>query len=95
MEVNGLGSVPNLQPIGKADTSTTPSQTEVGGAQKIDTTDEVQISSAAEMMQQLGETSSLHTERLAQIKAAIDAGTYETPEKLEAALGKMLDEIQS
>jgi len=31
--------------------------------------------------------------RLAKIKAQIDAGEYDTPDKLEAALGRLFDEI--
>ncbi|VAX38416.1 hypothetical protein MNBD_PLANCTO02-1461 [hydrothermal vent metagenome] len=94
MEVNGLGSIPNLQPVQQTKSATTPTSSPASGTQKINTTDELQISSAAEMIQQLGETSSLHNERLAQIKAAIKEGTYETPEKMEAALSKILNEIQ-
>jgi negative regulator of flagellin synthesis FlgM len=32
-------------------------------------------------------------ERLAQIRAAIEAGTYETDDKLDAAVDRLLDEI--
>ena len=37
--------------------------------------------------------SDMRAERLAQIKAAIDDGTYDTDEKLDAALSRMLDQI--
>jgi hypothetical protein len=37
----------------------------------------------------------LRAQRLAQIKAAIDADTYETPDKLEAALNLLFGEIGS
>jgi negative regulator of flagellin synthesis FlgM len=45
------------------------------------------------MLDELNRAPEVRAERLAQIKAAIEAGTYETPEKLEAALSKLLDEI--
>jgi hypothetical protein len=32
--------------------------------------------------------------RLAEIKAAIEAGTYETPEKLELALNRMVEQLK-
>lgn len=45
------------------------------------------------MLDDLSQSSAVRAERLAQIKADIEAGTYETPEKLEAALSKMLGEL--
>lgn len=41
------------------------------------------------MLENMNRTSSIREERIVQIKAAIANGTYETPEKLEAALEKM------
>jgi len=42
-------------------------------------------------MDRVGETPEMRAERLAQIKEAIDNGTYETDEKLDAALSRMFD----
>jgi anti-sigma28 factor (negative regulator of flagellin synthesis) len=47
------------------------------------------------MLDELNQSSEVRSERLAQIKSAIDAGTYDTPEKLEAALSKMLGQVES
>jgi anti-sigma28 factor (negative regulator of flagellin synthesis) len=46
-------------------------------------------------MEQINQSAEMKQERIAQIKAAIEADTYETPEKLEAALGKFLDQYTS
>jgi hypothetical protein len=43
----------------------------------------------------LDQSSDLHQARLDRIKADIKAGVYETPEKLESALGNLLKEIES
>lgn len=58
-------------------------------------TDEVEISSAGRLLDQLQQSGLVRAERLNQIKAAIESGEYETPEKLEAALQRMLAEVQS
>jgi negative regulator of flagellin synthesis FlgM len=55
--------------------------------------DELQISDAAMAMEQSGEQSGIRSDRVAQIRAQIADGTYETPEKMEIALGRLLDEI--
>ena len=55
--------------------------------------DELEISSAGRMLDEMTNNSDMRAERLAQIKAAIDDGTYDTDEKLDAALSRMLDQI--
>lgn len=57
--------------------------------------DQVEISSAGRMLDQIQQSGGLRAERLAQIKAAIDAGEYETEEKLDAALRRMLTQLES
>jgi len=56
-------------------------------------TDQVEISSMGKMLDDVSRTPGLREQRLAQIKSAIEAGTYDTPEKLELALSRMLDRL--
>lgn len=55
--------------------------------------DEVQISDAALLMEQIGNIPSVRQDRVNQIRQQIANGTYETPEKLDVALERLLDEI--
>jgi negative regulator of flagellin synthesis FlgM len=55
--------------------------------------DRVEISSAAEAAIQAAESGEMRTELVNQLRAQIAAGTYETPEKLDVALDRLLDEI--
>lgn len=97
MSMNSPGSVPGASPIRPV--SPTSASRPAGNSnpatesQPLSPRDEVEISSAGEMLDRLNQSSEIRAERLAQIRAAIEAGEYETPEKLEAALEKMLDEI--
>lgn len=59
----------------------------------IDTTDELQLSPAAQMAGKLSEIPDIRWERVNQIKAAIADGTYMTDEKMGVALDRLLDEI--
>jgi len=92
MAVNGPGSVSGSVPIRSVRPPAEVSPTKETG-KVTPANDRVEISAAARMLDELNESSAVHAERLAKIKSAIDAGEYETPDKLEAALEKMLREI--
>jgi negative regulator of flagellin synthesis FlgM len=55
--------------------------------------DEVEFSAAARMLDRLQGDPQVRAERLAEIRAAIVAGTYETPEKMALAIERLLAEI--
>lgn len=92
MDISGPGSVGGTGPVRPADVqsinnvSPTPPGIEIP-------VDEVEISAAAQMLERLSNDPRIREARLAEIQAQIAAGTYETPEKLEAAIMRMLSEI--
>lgn len=90
MEVHGLTSVGASVPINH----TRPViETEQAATSPISSPqDEVEISAAGKMLDGMTRTTGVREERLAQIKAAIDSGTYDTPEKLELALSRMIEQ---
>lgn len=98
MDVQGPGSIPGnvpLKPIEPASQVRPASDVAPTSETKpVGRSDEVEISPAGKMLDQLHQTSALRADRLDQIRAAIEAGEYETPEKLEAAVEKLLHEIQ-
>jgi len=55
--------------------------------------DRVDISAAAEAAIQATETGEIRHDLVNQIRAQIAAGSYETPDKLDAAIERLLDEI--
>jgi len=92
MDISGPGSVGGTGPV---------RPTDVQGANKVSPTppgielpvDEVEISPAAQMLERISSDPRVREARLAEIQAQIASGTYETPEKLEAAIMRMLSEI--
>ena len=94
MPVNGPGSIQNSFPIKPAQSTSTPPVQKSAETKPIATSDELEISSTGKMLEHLNQSPEVRAERLAQIKAAIDAGEYETPDKLEIALKKMIAEIE-
>ena len=55
--------------------------------------DEVQISAAGEAAANAAESGDIRSDLVAQVRNEIAAGTYETPEKLDTALDRLLDEV--
>jgi|YNPMSStandDraft_1061717.scaffolds.fasta_scaffold161393_1 negative regulator of flagellin synthesis FlgM len=55
--------------------------------------DELQISEAAQRLFDAQEVSEIRWDRVREIRAQIAAGTYETPEKLEIALRRLLERL--
>ena len=90
MDVRSLGSVSGAVPVRPTAPAAEPAR--ASGTQPISTEDKVEISSAARLLDTASRSSEIRAERLDQIKAEIEAGTYETPEKLEAALVRLLAE---
>lgn len=94
MDVSSTGSVGGAGPIRPAQVAPSqgPAQTAPGGLEAPQ--DEVEISSAARILEQLQTNPEVRAARLAEIRAAIEAGVYESDEKLSAAVDRLLDEIQ-
>jgi negative regulator of flagellin synthesis FlgM len=92
MEVRGLSSASPMSPFSRPEATPAPDQT----ASMAPTTpkDEVEISEVGKMLDDASRTPGIRDQRLAQIKAAIEAGTYETPEKLELALNRMVEQLK-
>lgn len=94
MDVTGAGAIGHAAPIRPAHLS---------GAQGVDATrpggieapqDEVQISSAARALGQLDAGTQIHEARLAEIRAAIADGSYETFDKLDAAVDQLIEALR-
>lgn len=90
MDVRGVSSVPGAQSIRSLNGSSVPqSQPTRPQAPR----DQLELSSAGKMLDQLSQNPDIRQERLARIKEAIANGTYDTDEKLEAALSRMFDAV--
>lgn len=58
-----------------------------------ETVDQLDISQEAEIASRMHDIPEIRADRVAAIRAEIEAGTYETPEKLDTAVSRLLDEI--
>jgi anti-sigma28 factor (negative regulator of flagellin synthesis) len=92
MEVRGLNSANPVSPGNRPETSPQPEKPQAVGP--LAPQDEVEISAVGKLLDDASRTSGVREQRLAEIKAAIEAGTYETPEKLELALNRMIEQLK-
>jgi negative regulator of flagellin synthesis FlgM len=62
-------------------------------AESMPIRDEVNISDAARLVEQVHQAPDIRQDKVDSIRAQIAGGTYETPDKLDVALSRLLDEI--
>jgi hypothetical protein len=91
MEIYGLGRIDGPQSVraphqARSVEAQTPLES-LHGADQID------ISPEAELVSRVGGVADLRADRIAEIRSQIAAGVYETTEKLDVAIGRLLDEI--
>ncbi len=68
-------------------------QPSAAGGGHVSQADQLDISHEAELISRLREIPQMRSERIAQIKSAIQRGTYETADKLDVAVDRLLDEL--
>ena len=56
------------------------------------TVDKLELSGVSQLLKTL-KSNDVRTDKVAQVRAQIEAGTYETDDKLDAAADKLLDEL--
>lgn len=87
--INGIGPGSPVQkivqqPIQKQIPANPPAQ--------LPSVDKVELSSTAVHLDAL-KRNDIRADKVADIRAQIEAGTYETPDKLDAAIDKLLDDL--
>jgi negative regulator of flagellin synthesis FlgM len=87
--VNGIQ--PNIAPQSVAPTN--PVVTSAPPAQAAGVSDVVEISTAAALAAKVQEIPDVRADLVSRVKQEIKAGTYETPEKIEIAVERLLDDL--
>jgi negative regulator of flagellin synthesis FlgM len=91
MQVHGPSQVHGAQPIRGPHTSGSIEPSAAAGSSA--TGDRLDISEAGQIASRMAEIPDIRGERVQSIRAAILDGTYETEDKLNAAVDQLLDEI--
>jgi negative regulator of flagellin synthesis FlgM len=91
MEIHGAGGAQGPQPIYPRLAAFTIESGQTVQAQAP--RDQVEISPLAQMLDGINQLPEIRHERVEAIRSQIASGVYETPEKLELALDRMMDEM--
>ncbi len=91
MQIQGPSHLHGAQPV---NTPHRTSQAEATtGASSLTEVDQLDISPEADMVSRSSGLPEMRTDRIADIRAQIASGTYETDAMLDVALDRLLDEI--
>jgi negative regulator of flagellin synthesis FlgM len=93
MYIYGSSHVHSAQPIAAPHKMGGVQQAQAPQARGLSGVDQLDISPEAEMLSQVHNLPEVRQDRVAEIRAQIKAGTYDTDEKLDIALSRLLDEI--
>ena len=91
MQIHGPTSVHGPQPINaphRVKTAEPPCE-----AGRVNQTDQLDISPEADMVSRVRDMPDVRGDRVAEIRQAIQNGTYETEEKMGMALDRLLDDL--
>jgi anti-sigma28 factor (negative regulator of flagellin synthesis) len=87
--VNNIGSTPPIRPI-TSPTVQKPVQAEAPAHTPV--ADRVELSGVSHLVA-IAKQNNIRTDKVAAVKAQIQAGTYEDDKKLDIATGKLLDDL--
>ncbi len=91
MDVSGIGPVGGGQPIRRINQPV--EQQAPKEARPVSPTDELELSTVDSTSAEVELQDQFRAMRLEQIRQQIEAGTYETPEKLDAAVNRMFEDL--
>jgi anti-sigma28 factor (negative regulator of flagellin synthesis) len=88
--INGISS---NSPVQKVITQPVQKQLPAEPAKQLRATDRLEVSGASHLLKTLKTNEGIRADLVAGIKQQIEAGKYETPAKLAAAVDRMLDDV--
>jgi negative regulator of flagellin synthesis FlgM len=84
----GIGKTPGVGRIKKAADAYKTSETS-----STRQPDAVQLSEKAQLLSKLSQTPEVRWDKILEVRRQIEAGTYDSPEKLDKAIQKLLEEF--
>lgn len=91
MQIYGPSHVHSAQPVSGPHSSRATQATSAPASSSIG--DRLDISEAGQLACRMSEIPDIRADRVAELRAAIQSGAYETDAKLNTALDRLLDEI--
>jgi len=93
MQINGPAHVHGAQGINAPHHTARASQASAARSNSLAQVDQLDISPEASFAAQANDLPEIRQDRVAEIRAQIESGVYETNDKIDGALERLLDEI--
>jgi anti-sigma28 factor (negative regulator of flagellin synthesis) len=90
--MNPINHVGGNSPVQKVTSTPIQKQTPAAGAEKPSLRDRVELSGAGHLLGAL-KANDIRADKVASIKAQIEAGTYEDDHKIDVAVDRLLDDL--
>ena len=90
--MNPVNSVGGSSPVQKIVTNPVQKQVPAEAARQLPATDRLELSGVSHLLKSL-KANDIRGDKVATVKAAIEAGTYENDKKLDVAVDRLLDDL--
>ena len=90
--MNGIHGVGNNSPVQKIVANPVQKSLPAEPSKQMGSADKVELSGMSHLLKTL-KSNDIRTEKVAEIKAQIEAGTYEDDAKMNTAVDRMLDDV--
>jgi flagellar biosynthesis anti-sigma factor FlgM len=90
MNVNNVG---NSAPVQKLTSNPVQKSIPADAPKQLPATDRLELSGVSHLLTTLKSSGDVRTDKVAEIKSAIENGTYEDDKKLDVAVDRMLDDL--
>jgi flagellar biosynthesis anti-sigma factor FlgM len=91
--MSSINSVQNNLPVHMVVNQPTQKPTAAEPAGQVSLVDKLELSGVSHLLKSLKSNSDIRTEKVAEIKARIEAGNYEDDHKLTVAADRLLDDL--
>ena len=90
MNVNNVG---RNSPVNKIVSNPVQKAIPADAPKQLPATDRLELSGVSHLLKALKSNGDVRTDKVAEIKAALEAGTYEDDKKLDVAVDRLLDDL--
>ena len=91
--INSVNSAATNSPVQKLVNQPIHKQVPADAPRQLPANDRVELSGMSHLLKTLKAGGDIRADKVAQLKAEIEAGTYETDEKLDIAADRLLDDL--
>ena len=93
MSVNNINSAASTSPVQKVVANPIQKQVAADAPKQLRASDRLELSGASHLLQSLKSTGGVRVDKVAAVKAQIEAGTYEDDAKMNVAVDRLLEDL--